>query len=116
MRTIDLEPHKAQMISWFQDENMTANEISESLRLLYDIIVVSRTIQRRLNDWGITKRTRVENTAKLQARIAYMFCVLGFTDDEMLHALKIEGYQIRRTSLVRIRRGQRLWRRLSIFD
>jgi hypothetical protein len=50
MRTIDLEPHKAQMISWFQDENMTANEISKSLRSLYDIIVISRTIQRRLND------------------------------------------------------------------
>jgi hypothetical protein len=45
-----------------------------------------------------------------------MFCILGFTDNEMLHALKIEGYQIGRTSLVRIRREQRLWRRLSIFD
>jgi hypothetical protein len=45
-----------------------------------------------------------------------MFCVLGFTDDKMLHALKIEGYQIRRTSLVQIRRRQRLWQQLSIFD
>jgi hypothetical protein len=116
MRSIDLEPYKAQMISWFQDDNMAANEISESLRSSYDIIVVPRTIQRRLKDWGITKRTRVENTAKLRARIAYMFCVLGFTDNEMLHALKIEGYQLGRTSLVRIQREQRLWRRLSIFD
>ena len=113
---IDLEPYKAQMISWFQDENMTTNEIAESLRSSYEIAIVPRTIQRRLKDWGITKRTRVENTAKLRARIAYMFCMLGFTDDEMLHALKIEGYQIGKTSLERIRREQRLWRRLSIFD
>jgi hypothetical protein len=34
----------------------------------------------------------------------------------MLHALKIEGYEIGRTSLVRVQRKQRLWQRLSIFD
>jgi hypothetical protein len=52
----------------------------------------------------------------LRARIAYMFYILGFTDDEMLHALKHEGYRIEKTSLERIRREQRLWRRLSIFE
>ena len=34
----------------------------------------------------------------------------------MLHALKLEGYQIERTALVRIRREQKLWRRLSVFE
>jgi hypothetical protein len=111
---IDLGPYKAQIITWFQDENKTANEIAELLRSSYDVIVVSRTVQRRLKDWDITKRTRAMDTATLRARIAYMFCILGFTDNEMLHALKIEGYQIGRTSLVRIRREQRLWRRFSI--
>jgi hypothetical protein len=114
--TIDLVPYKAQIITWFQDENKTLDEITHLLRSTYEISATSRTIKRRLKDWGITKRTRVENTAVLRARIAYMFCMLGFTDNEMLHALKIEGYQIGRTSLVRIRREQRLWRRLSVFD
>jgi hypothetical protein len=31
-----------------------------------------------------------------------MFCVLGFTDSEILHALKHKGYRIEITSLVRI--------------
>jgi hypothetical protein len=113
---IDLGPYKAQIIIWFQDENKTADEIVNLLRSSYDKIVALQTIQRRLKDWGITKRTRVENTAVLRARIAYMFCILGFTDNEMLHALKHEGYRLEKTSLVRIRREQRLWRRLSIFD
>ena len=113
---IDLEPYKAQVITWFQDENKTADEIVELLRSSYDKSTSPRTVQRRLKDWGITKRTRVENTAVLRARIGYMFCVLGFTDNEMLHALKHEGYRIEKTSLVRIRREQRLWRRLSLFD
>ena len=34
----------------------------------------------------------------------------------MLHALKYKGYTIGKTSLQCIRREQRLWRRLSIFD
>jgi hypothetical protein len=97
---IDLGPYRAQMITWFQDENKTVDEIVDLLHLSYDKSIAPRTVRRRLKDWGITKRTRVENTAVLRARIAYMFCVLGFTDDEMLHALKHEGYQIEKTSLV----------------
>ena len=114
--TVDLSQYKAQIITWFQDENKTAQEIVQLLRESYDATVALRTIQRRLKDWGITKRTRAENTATLRARIAYMFCILGFTDNEMLHALKEEGHRIEKTSLVRIRREQRLWRRLSVFD
>src|ERR1700722_17947212 len=114
--TIDLGHYKAQIIAWFQDENKTRDEIAQLLLSSYDITVASKTVQRRLKDWGITKRTRVESTAELRARIAYFFCVLGFTDNEIVHALQIEGHQIEKTSVVRIRREQRLWRRLSIFD
>jgi hypothetical protein len=80
------------------------------LNLSYDTKVTARTVRRRLKDWNITKCTRVQDTAELRARIAYFFCVLGFTDSEMLHALKLEGYQIERIALVQIRREQKLWR------
>jgi Clr5 domain len=100
---VDLSLYKAQIITWFQDENKTAQEIVDLLCESYDTTVTLRTVQRRLKDWNITKRTRAENTATLQARIAYMFCILGFTDLEILHALKHEGYRIEMTSLVRIR-------------
>jgi hypothetical protein len=113
---VDLSLYKAQIITWFQDENKTAEEIVQLILELYNEKIALRTVQRRLKDWNITKRTRIENTSTLQARIAYMFCVLGFTDSEILHALKHEGYRIEMTSLVRIRRQQRLWRRLSVFD
>jgi hypothetical protein len=43
---IDLGPYKAQMITWFRDENKTSNEIVELLRSSYDVIVVSQTVQR----------------------------------------------------------------------
>jgi hypothetical protein len=73
---IDFEPYKDQMITWFQDENKTIDEIVELLHSSYNKTIASQTIKRRLQDWGITKRTRAENTAALRARIAYMFCTL----------------------------------------
>ena len=97
---VDLSQYKAQIITWFQDENKTAEEIIELLRESYDATVALQTIQRRLKDWNITKCTRAENTATLWARIAYMFCILGFTDSEILYALKHKGYRIKITSLV----------------
>ena len=102
--TIDLEPYKAQIITWFQDENKTSDEIAGLLHESYDKSVAPRTVKRRLKDWNITKRTRAENTSTLRAHVAYMFCILGFTDSEILHALKHEGYQIEMTSLVQIQR------------
>src|SRR5436853_5921902 len=96
---IDLEPYKAQMITWFQNENKTVDEIVELLCSLYNKSIALRTVQRRFKDWGITKRTQVENIAALRARIAYMFCILGFTNEEMLYALKHDGYRIEQISL-----------------
>jgi hypothetical protein len=113
---VDLSLYKAQIIIWFQDENKTALEIVQLLRESYDKQVALRTVQRRLKDWNITKHTQAENTATLRARIAYIFCILGFTDSEILHALKHEGYRIEMTLLVRIQREQKLWRWLSVFD
>ena len=90
---IDLGPYKAQMITWFMDENKTVKEIAELLYSLYNVVVVSRTIERRFKDWNITKRIRAENTAALRARIAYMFCILGFTDNERRPRSKVSGLQ-----------------------
>ena len=100
--TIDLEPYKAQIITWFQDENKTSDEIAQLLCETYDKPVAPSTIKCRFKNWNITKHTQAENTATLQECIAYMFCILGFTDSEILHALKHEGYRIEITSLVQI--------------
>ena len=47
---IDLGPYKAQMITWFMDENKTVKEITELLYSLYNVIIVSWTIERRFKD------------------------------------------------------------------
>jgi transposase len=114
--TINLTLYKAQIISWFQDDDKTLNAIATLLQSSYDITTTTKTVQRRLKDWGISKRTRVHITSTLQARIAYFFCILGFTDKEIVHALQCEGVRIEHSAVVRVRRQLGLWRRLSIFD
>jgi len=47
---IDLRLYKAQMITWFKDENKAVNEITNLLYLLYNVVVVSQTVERRLKD------------------------------------------------------------------
>jgi hypothetical protein len=42
--TIDLEPYKAQLITWFQDENKTVDEIVQALQQSYDKQVAPQTI------------------------------------------------------------------------
>jgi hypothetical protein len=53
--TIDLEPYKAQLITWFQDENKTVDKIVQALCQLYNKQVALQTIQHYLKDWNITK-------------------------------------------------------------
>src|SRR5271169_362060 len=109
--TIDLQLYKAQIISWFEDENKTLEEIADLIKSSYDVQVTTKTVQRRLKSWGISKRPWVRVTAELRARIAYFFCGLGFTDDEIVHAFECEGVQISKRCLVRIRCELGLWRR-----
>jgi hypothetical protein len=49
-QTIDLVPYKAQIITWFQDENKTIEEIAQLLSDLYNKRVAPQTLKRRLKD------------------------------------------------------------------
>ena len=53
--TINLERYKAQIITWFQDENKTSDEIGQLLCETYDKPVAPRTVQCRLREWSVTK-------------------------------------------------------------
>ena len=53
--TIDLQPYKGVITNWFH-ENNTSADIAKKLAIDYDIICTARTIQRRLKEWGTTKR------------------------------------------------------------
>ena len=68
-------------------------------------VCTARTIERRLKEWGVTKRVQIQETVGLRLKIASMY-YMNFPDDIIVRALNEEGYQIGKTSVVRIRKAQ----------
>ena len=101
--TLDLQPYKGVITSWF-NENVTTEDITKKLAINYNIVCTARTIRRRLSEWGTTKRVRVKETAALRIKIANMF-YMNFPDHIIVRSLQQEGYTIRLTTVVRIRKA-----------
>ena len=54
---IDLKPFQGLITTWFKDD-ISSDNIAKRLADEHNIICTSRTIERRLKEWGITKRIR----------------------------------------------------------
>ena len=111
---IDLSIFQDFIIAWFND-GISTDDIAKRLANEHNTICTSRTIKRRLKDWGITKRVRVQETATLRLKIASMF-YMNFPDDIIVRALNEEGYQIGLTTVVRIRKAQGCKRRMTAWE
>jgi hypothetical protein len=113
--TLDLEFHKEEIISLFHsghNADFIANHISQQLEI---VNISERTIRRRLQQWGVFKRLRTQDSSQLRARITVLFyeCL---EDEEMLDALHREGYVLGDRALKRIRKDIGLSRRFSILE
>ncbi|KAF2181431.1 hypothetical protein K469DRAFT_589750, partial [Zopfia rhizophila CBS 207.26] len=77
--------------------------IAENLREQYNLNVNIHTIKRRFKNWKIVRRlpTEVEEQAKNQVQV--LFFKVSLKDEDMLCALKNEGFQIRKYTLIRLR-------------
>src|SRR2546423_8308852 len=101
---INLKPFKGLITTWFNDD-LSSDDIAKRLADEHSIVCTARTIERRLKEWGVTKRVRIQETAGLRLKFASMY-YMNFPDDIIVRALNEEGYQIGKTSVVRIRKAQ----------
>ena len=75
-----------------------------------------RTIKRRLAEWGIRKRApKVQKEDGLLRSQVAIYFIANFSDDEMVYALKSQGWRVHRRTVERIRKSQGLLRRFSAF-
>ena len=72
------------------------------------------TLAWKLKEWGIAKQIRIQETAALRLKIASMY-YMNFPDDIIVRALNEEGYHIRKTNVVRIRKAQGCKRKLTVW-
>ena len=81
---INLDPFKADLVRWFQSEGFTYEELSTQLYDVHHVRSSPRTLKTKFKEWSIIKRVRPQNTDALQARITYLFYVIGLDDQEIL--------------------------------
>jgi hypothetical protein len=101
-------------------ENYLGGVDAEDLALLllekYQVEVSMRTIQRRLQDWGVKKLVRVVYSQELRLAIISLYFEFRANDVVMLHILHSRGFKTAECSLYRLRRSMGLKRRVSVFQ
>ena len=112
--TLNLEPFKGLITTQFHD-GLTSEDIAIKLTDEYNTPCATRTIKRRLSEWGTAKRVRVKETAALRIQIANMF-YMNFPDHIIVRSLQQEGYTIGLTTIVRIRKAQGCKRWMSVWE
>ena len=73
------------------DNGSSYTEICQQLQAQHNVEISECTLKRRLQEWQITRRTKMEDTLELRARILYLFASQGYSDLKILPILKQEG-------------------------
>lgn len=98
---INLDPYKDEILALISLKKSNAN----IMRYLYDsyhIQVADHTLRRRLKEWDISVRNRMQDTPALRDRITSLF-FNGLNEDQLYRALQTEGYQLGERALQRLR-------------
>ena len=111
--TITLEPYREEILRR-RHLHDTYDQISAWLRLTHNVALTTRTLKRRINEWGIEPiRQPTEDSEYLRACIKYKFHTVTLDDSEMLRALRLDGHIICLRRLQRIRCEMGLYRQRS---
>jgi hypothetical protein len=108
---IDIGEYQMELVSLFS-EGLTIDQLSHYLQEEYDITVNTRTIKRRFQQWQVRKRQPTLVSQELKNRIQVLFFEVGLEDQDMLHVLQEEGFQLGKYALVRLRFELNLRRRI----
>lgn len=108
----DLYEFQEEILSRFR-EGETIKAITESLWDNYGLKINSRTVQRRLKEWGVTRRTKTIHHNNLDNQIMTLFFQCGLSDDEMCLVLQKQGFTIGPPGIRGRRRRLGLHRKLS---
>lgn len=104
-RTIDLDKHKEEIISLFNQDNSTT-AISKFLKDTHGVTVGAKTLHRRLSDWGVQVRA-IRSTAEreeIQRRINTLVRDEKLRTRDVLRILEKEGMPVSERTLRKYRK------------
>ena len=99
----NLELYKTEIISLFQNNDNFYNSIASILQNKYNIQITRHTIASHLKEWEIQKwnHTTTFNTI-LYTQIKILFFEIDLEDDNMLHTLQDEKFEITSQTLAKL--------------
>ena len=109
--TVDLDAIKPEIVQMFHEGRPYASIAS-------DIGVSERTIRRRIQSWGLRKKAqfvKVDDNTGLRSQVAILW-TNNLTDDEIVIALRSQGWCVQKRTVQRIWKSQGLLRRMSVFQ
>ncbi|KAJ5542946.1 hypothetical protein N7535_005369 [Penicillium sp. DV-2018c] len=100
---LDIEPHKDEILALLEKKTRT-EDICKHLKTQYDIQISPRTLNKRLQLWGVkSKKENRSSDPALHARIKNLFFDVGLGDQEIITVLHDEGYDVSLRTLRRLR-------------
>jgi hypothetical protein len=109
----DLEAFRTEITSYYLNLGLSVDTILQILHTR-GISSIGRTaFFGRLRVWGIYKRPKFEETPILRGRIINLFYQFAYNDSQIQEQLERDGFSISLRSVVRIRREEGAFRRMS---
>ena len=110
---INLEPHRDLITAAYNSKD-TYEAIRSRLEREFGLQVSARTLQRQLLRWQAPRhQERTVHSAGLPERLRHLFFEIAMTDEEILTALRQEGFVVSKRGVVQARRQHGMFRRLS---
>jgi len=90
--------------TWLQNEGLKHRYTASFVRLIIaNRIFSERAFKYKVKEWDLTCYIRSDNTEVMRIRLMYLYWELALDDDEILFALRADGFTIQRWKLQEIR-------------
>jgi hypothetical protein len=108
-----LESFRTEITTCYINLGFSINHILQLLHIRGVPHVGRTTLFSYLRAWGISKRTTFEETPILRGRIVNLFYQFAYSDSQIQEQLQKDGFPIPLRSIVRIRKEENAYRRMS---
>ena len=98
--------------AWVQSFVRSFNNVG----LYYNRIFSDCAFKYKVKEWDLTCYIRSDNTEVMRIRLMYLYWELALDDDEILFALRADGFTIQRWKLQEIRLSMGMTRRIDRAD
>ena len=113
--SIDISMHYEHIVRLWE-EDYSISDILQNLNDERDVQIGRTALKRRLTEWNLQRRVRLEDTPALRTRIIALTYESCFNDKDTYEVLCRKGYVLGMRAFVRLRKSMNIYKRVSVFN